>query len=70
MREPVAALAAFVFAFGMHKVQHTVHAQLFLQCWGVLGLFCIVRFLQSPARSLMFYSVLMLGLQTLQHLAL
>lgn len=65
---PVAALAAFVFAFGMHKVQHTVHAQLFLQFWGVMGLFCIIRFLQVPTHGLLFWSVLLLGLQTLSSL--
>ena len=62
---PVAALAACVFAFGTHTVQHTVHAQLYLQCWGVLSLFCITRFLQSPTRGLVFWSVLLLSLQTL-----
>ncbi|HTS51215.1 MAG TPA: hypothetical protein VMH05_24880 [Bryobacteraceae bacterium] len=65
VQAPVAALAAFVFAFGMHKVQHTVHSQLFLQCWGVLCLYCVVRFLQSPTRGLVFGAVLLLGLQTL-----
>jgi hypothetical protein len=65
VQAPVAALAAFVFAFGMHKVQHTVHSQLFLQCWGVLCLYGVIRFLQSPTRGLAFWSVFLLGLQTL-----
>ena len=65
VQAPVAALAAFVFAFGMHTVQHTVHSQLFLQCWGVLCLYCVMRFMQAPTRGLVFWPVLLLGLQTL-----
>ncbi len=65
VRAPVAALAAFVFAFGMHKIQHTVHVQFFLQCWGVLSLFLLVRFLRQPTRMLVFWTVLLLGLQAL-----
>ena len=63
VQAPVAALAAFVFAFGMHTVQHTVHSQLFLQCWGVLCLYCVMRFMQAPTRGLVFWPVLLLGLQ-------
>ena len=44
----VACLAAWVFAFGMHKTQHTVHAQFYVQFWGVLFFGWLLRFLQSP----------------------
>lgn len=61
----VAGLAACVFAFGMHKVQHMVHVQLYVQFWGALCLVCLIHFLKSPARPTLFCAVLLLGLQTL-----
>jgi hypothetical protein len=61
----VAALAAWVFAFGMHKVQHTVHTQFFIQFWGAGFWLCLIRLMKSPSRLLVFSAVLLLGLQTL-----
>jgi hypothetical protein len=66
VRSPAAAaLAAWVFAFGMHKVQHTVHGQLYIEFWGVAFWGCLLRFLRSPARPALFGAVLFLGLQAL-----
>jgi len=66
VRSPVAAaLAAWVFAFGMHKVQHTVHGQLYIEFWGVAFWGCLVRFLRAPSRLALFGAVVFLGLQTL-----
>jgi len=66
VRSPVAAaLAAWVFAFGMHKVQHTVHTQLYIEFWGVAFWACLIGFLQSPGCTMLFAASLFLGLQTL-----
>ena len=61
----VAALAAWVFAFGMHKVQHTVHSQFYVEFWGVGCIGFLIRFLRAPARSTLFWAALFLGLQAL-----
>jgi len=66
VRSPVvAALAAWVFAFGLHKVQHTVHAQLFIEFWGVAFWGCLAGFLRAPTRRALGGAVLFLGLQAL-----
>lgn len=57
----VAALAAWVFAFGMHKVQHTVHTQFYLQFWGVAFIGFLIRFLRAPGRMTLFRTALFLG---------
>ena len=66
VRSPVvAALAAWVFAFGMYKVQHTVHTQLYIEFWGVAFWSCLIRFLESPSRLAVCGAALFLGLQAL-----